>query len=87
MGFEYLSAENKEEYLFHLDYFVTTKKLEKPIIFEVFTNSEEESFALQTIRNLIIDPKEKRVKDLLSVTKKALGKKRYHALAKKVSEL
>ena len=87
LGFEYLSAENKEEYLFHLDYFVTTKKLEKPIIFEVFTNSEEESFALQTIRNLIIDPKEKRVKDLLSVTKKALGKKRYHALAKKVSEL
>lgn len=86
MGFEYLSAENKEEYLRQLDYFVTTKEVEKPMIFEVFTDSEEESRALQIIRNLVVDPRQKRVKKILNTTKKVLGEKNYYALVRKVSE-
>lgn len=87
MGFEYLSAENKEEYLAQLDYFVTTKEVDKPIIFEIFTDSEEESCALQKIRNLVIDPHEKHVKNILDITKKVLGEKKYITLTRKVREL
>lgn len=87
MGFEYFCAENKEEYLEQLDHFVTLEKLDKPIVFEVFTDSEDESNALQSLRNLIISPKQKRVKKILSVTKKVLGEKLYYTLARKVSEL
>ncbi|MGN0323993.1 MAG: thiamine pyrophosphate-binding protein [Oliverpabstia sp.] len=73
MGFEYLSAENKEEYLSQLDYFVMQEKADKPIIFEVFTDSEEESKALQIIRNLIISPREKCIKSILDIGKKIIG--------------
>ena len=61
--------------------------MDKPIVFEVFTDSEDESNALQSLRNLIISPKQKRVKKILSVTKKVLGEKLYYTLAREVSEL
>lgn len=52
LGFEYINASNKEEYLKKLDYFTSEKIHSKPIIFEVFTNSDDESLALHKIRNL-----------------------------------
>ena len=87
VGFAYLCAEKKEEYLGQLDYFLTTEELDKPVIFEVFTDSEEESNALKTIRNLVIDPRKKRVKNIMDTAKKVLGEKKYAMLAKKVSEI
>lgn len=86
MGFEYLSAENKEEYLEHLERFVSPEEWDKPIVFEVFTDSNDESNALQMIRNLIINPQEKRVRKILGVTKKILGEKLYFTIARKVSK-
>ena len=84
IGFEYLSAESKEEYLAQLDHFVTAEEMDKPIIFEVFTDSEDESTALQKIRNLVIDPHQQRVKNILGAAKKVLGEERYYKLARKV---
>lgn len=52
LGFQYLSANNKEEYLKNMSVFLDDEKIEKPIVFEVFTDSIEESTALQIIRNL-----------------------------------
>lgn len=52
LGFQYLSAKNKEEYLKNMSVFLHEEKTEKPIVFEVFTDSSEESTALQIIRNL-----------------------------------
>ncbi len=51
LGFEYLSANNKEEYLSNVDRFTTSDHLPKPILFEVFTISEDESKALQMIQH------------------------------------
>lgn len=51
LGFEYLSANNKEEYLSKVDRFTTSEHLSKPIIFEVFTDSEDESNALHIIQH------------------------------------
>lgn len=52
LGFEYFSAKTKEEYLENLDRFVSSELTEKPIFFEVFTNSEDESNALKAMRNI-----------------------------------
>ena len=52
LGFEYISARNKEEFDAQLGHFCSKEKLEKPIIFEIFTDSKEESDALYQIRNL-----------------------------------
>lgn len=46
LGFEYISATNKQEYLNHVQHFVTPEKLSRSIIFEVFTNPQEENDAL-----------------------------------------
>lgn len=52
LGFEYMSASNKQEYLANLDRFVTPEHTEKPMLFEVFTNSQDESDALRMISTL-----------------------------------
>lgn len=46
LGFEYLSAGSKEEFSAKHERFVTPDTLEKPMIFEVFTDVEDENHAL-----------------------------------------
>lgn len=55
LGFEYLSAANKEEYLQNVDRFTTDENLPRPILFEVFTNPKEESDALYMIQRVAPD--------------------------------
>lgn len=52
LGFEYIKANSKEEYLQNLGRFVKSEPNEKPMIFEVFTNTDDESDALKMMRNL-----------------------------------
>ncbi|WP_010419246.1 thiamine pyrophosphate-binding protein [Anaerophaga thermohalophila] len=52
LGFEYLSAGNKEEFEQVYKQFLNPEITEKPILFEVFTNSEDESLALKAILNI-----------------------------------
>lgn len=59
LGFIYISAQNKEEFLEKRDYFFTQEKLEKPVIFEVFTDSVDESEAIKIMYNLKISTKGK----------------------------
>lgn len=54
LGYEYLSASNKEEYIGHMERFLSPVLTEHPIIFEVFTNSKDESDALKLMDNLEI---------------------------------
>lgn len=71
LGFEYLSASNKEEYLKNLDAFLDPKLTDKPIVYEVFTDYQDESSALKNI-NTIKEPPftvkntaKKAIKDIL----------------------
>lgn len=50
LGFEYLSASNKEEFINVMNDFINPQ-IEKSIVFEVFTNWEEESDALKSIND------------------------------------
>lgn len=52
LGFEYICADCKEEFVSKIDYFTSEKIYEKPIVFEVFTNSKDESDALYLIKHL-----------------------------------
>lgn len=58
LGFTYLSASSKDEALSALDVFLNDKITDKPMLFEVFTDSENENLALKLIRNICTDPKE-----------------------------
>lgn len=57
LGFEYMAANNKEEFLEKREYFFSSEKLEKSIIFEIFTNNQDENEALKIMRNLKVSSK------------------------------
>ncbi len=53
LGFTYLTANNKDGFLKNLALFVDPIIGEKPILFEVFTDSNDECAALDTISHLV----------------------------------
>lgn len=59
LGYEYMSATTKEEFLKHVERFVTPELTDKPMLFEVFTNSQDESSALYETNHLAIEPSDK----------------------------
>lgn len=56
LGFEYLTASTKEEYLQHMAHFVSTEKFAKPILFEIFTDHKDESDALNIMDHIAEKP-------------------------------
>lgn len=52
LGFEYFSASDKEEFLRMSERFTTEEDTDRPMLFEIFTDSEKESEALSIIRNI-----------------------------------
>lgn len=82
LGYEYLSANTKEEYLKHLDRFLTPGLTDHPMLFEVFTDSKDESDAIRVMNNLNVSAKgvlKEAVKSVVGekgkeVIKKMLGK-------------
>ena len=52
LGFEYLTASNKDEFEKTYMHFVTPEMTDRPMLFEVFTNTEEENQALEEINTL-----------------------------------
>lgn len=53
LGFLYLSANNKEEFLNNKEIFINPEIGKRPILFEIFTNNEDESRALESILNIL----------------------------------
>lgn len=75
LGYEYLSSNNKDCFIKNLELFLSEKKIDKPIIFEVFTNTEDESNALEYIQNIIVDDKDKLKKQIKSTVQRLIGEK------------
>ena len=78
LGFKYVSASSKEEYLMVYDEFLEKEPSGKSIVFEVFTDSEEESQALELIRNVHRDFKQ----TAKSVVRNVLGDRSVKAIKK-----
>ncbi len=49
LGFQYLTADNKNEFLENINVFMEPRLTERPILMEVFTDSEDESRALNLV--------------------------------------
>lgn len=66
LGFEYISASNKEEFMHQYEHFVAQEMYDRPIVFEVFTSSDDENAAVHEIRNAVEDEgyKSRRLKTL-----------------------
>ena len=79
LGFRYLSAGNKEEFLSAVDVFLDNKT-EGPIVFEVFTTTEDESNSYKILRNLEYSTKT----SLKQTIKGVLGDKGTRSLKKLV---
>lgn len=54
LGYEYLCASGKEEYLTAADRFFISERQDRPMLFEVFTDSTQESDALRILHHLDI---------------------------------
>lgn len=72
LGYEYLTANNKESFLAVANRFLTEEKTDKPILFEVFTETADESNALELILNYVGDNNAS--SNILSKTKTAVKK-------------
>lgn len=77
LGFEYISASTKEEFLEVSNRFVAQEMSDKPILFEVFTDSEDESEALDLVMTLTDESKKyrnntekkKKIESILKINK------------------
>lgn len=55
LGFQYLSASNKEEFIEALDTFTNPEITDKPMMLEVFTTHENENEALKLMTSIVCD--------------------------------
>lgn len=78
LGFEYMSASSKDEYLVCVERFLTPKLTDRPMVFEVFTDSQCESNAIETMNNLEISI----VGSSKQLVKKVFGDKGVQAVKK-----
>lgn len=59
LGFEYISASNKDEYLNNIEKYLNPKLTDKPILFEIFTDSKDESESIKIMKNIEVSTKNK----------------------------
>lgn len=52
LGFQYMSAATKEEYLKNLPDFTNNTPKDRPVVFEIFVNTEDETETLRILYNL-----------------------------------
>ena len=81
LGFEYMTAKNKEEFLKNYGRFVENAITDRPMLFEVFTSDRDESEALNLMNHIVEDKPTVR-----SITKKvmvsAMGEKKTEKIKK-----
>lgn len=81
LGYEYMTAASKEEFMSNVDKFCSPV-INKSIIFEVFTETDSESDALKMIRNINFDSSVAVKNKLKSVIRNAVGKTGIQAIKK-----
>ncbi len=75
LGFEYLCAENKKDFLESAKRFVTPQLTEKPMLFEVFTESKDETDAIYAMNHIVSSTKAKAKDIARNVVKSLAGEK------------
>lgn len=80
LGFKYLVASTKEELSKVAPEFVNTKDMEKPILLEIFTNSDEESDALKSVNTAVVEGMLQMKHAIKDTAKSILGNKLINSL-------
>lgn len=80
LGFEYMSASSKEEYIEKVEYWLDPAFRDKSIVFEVFTNSEDESNALMLTRRLEINQSLKLKQNVVNGIRSLIGGEKARAI-------
>lgn len=83
LGFDYLTASNKEEFQSSLPTFIDNS-INKSMIFEVFTSNEQEDAALKAILECEYDHSLDRIASIKSVVKNVLGETLVHSIKSKI---
>lgn len=73
LGYKYLTASNKEEFNKVIDRFLTPEITDRPMLLEVFTETKDESDALEMVCNVITDPKQQVKSAVKHAAKEILG--------------
>ncbi len=82
LGYEYLHAETKEEFLKCLDKFLNPIIGNQPMFFEVFTDTEGESGAIEIMRTFLNDNKTVLKNKIVGSVRTILGKNRIEKVKK-----
>lgn len=81
LGYEYLSATTKEEFLKHKDHVLAERHLDKPIVFEVFiTGEKDEEISYQLITSLDKDNSVILKNNLKTAVKSVVGQRGINAV-------
>lgn len=80
LGFEYMSARNKEEFAQHIERFCCDEITDKPMLFEIFTDTAEETLALRIISSLETDTLLRMQHSTKAAVKSILGDKAVKSL-------
>ena len=75
LGFEYLCAKTKEEYLKALERFTTPTLTDRPMLLEVFTKETDESDAIYAMNHIVHNTSDTVTKAAKSLIKGVLGDK------------
>lgn len=81
LGFEYYSAENKDEYLNVLEHLISPS-ISVPIMVEVFTESKNEDLALTTLGTLATTKLKTVIREIKDFTRSTIGERGTQVLSK-----
>lgn len=73
LGFEYISASSKDEFMYVCERFISPEMTAHPLFLEVFTNDADESEALYKCRHLVKSPFS--INDVKKTVKSLVGEK------------
>ncbi len=83
LGFAYLTASSKEEFRDVAGQFLSAEPQDRPMLLEVFTSTDDEAKALQTVSSLVKSAENQR-KDKI---KKLIGEENAHAIQRLVNKI
>lgn len=75
LGYDYYFSSSKEDFLKNMKHFINPEISERPIIFEVFTDTEGESGAIQVMRTFMLDKKTVIKNKIIGTLRGSLGTK------------
>lgn len=83
LGFEYLAASNKDEFERVMQIFINPSHSKKPMLFEVFTDSEEENNALMLLNKIEKSKEYQRKEKIMNL----IGEDRAHAIKSLITKI